>query len=712
MRRLISLLLAIAAGFAFWLAFPDVGWWPFNLVGCALLWAAFEVAAAPLPATAGSTVPVIAGSTSPVIAGSTSPVIAGSSSPVIAGSSSPVIAGSTSPVIAGSTRNLTTMLPSRLGSHQHGLRPGWCALLGLVAGCVFFGPHVWWAQIATAYIPWVALVLLQAAFFAALGALWAFTRRIPLVANSIWWQALAFAVLFTGVEQWRSSIPFGGFPWGRLAWSVAGAPTGRAAWLGASVLVTFILAYAAMLLVTAICQFRRLHRDALPNSWMRQAGDGQPGHLDRLRTPLEPTRVNWLGYRITKAPPWLAGLGAITAAAALLFGPLLLPLPHDPRNLAQVADPPVTTYVDRGDRVAWVDAGMRTAEHGTLRVGIAQGNVPGRAEAEFNAGPVFENHLNETYQLAQDTETRIARIESGENNWVWGATNVLSAANEGYDVIVWPENAAAWDPTQWPAVAAAMDDAAEAVGAPILIGSMEYPDAGGRYNVMLLWDAEQGVISRYAKQRPAPFGEFIPFRTVARMITDQVDRLPVDMIAAVNPPIIDVPMAGGEQIEGTPFRLFPTVSGFRTLPEVPMGVGICFEVAYDDIFIDAARRDAEVIIVPTNNASFGVTPQSTQQLQMTQMQAITTGKAAVQISTVGVSGVFTPDGKLVARTGLFAPDRISALLPLRTTRTPAVELGMGPARVFQGLAIALPIIGWLCWHDAKKTSELVVRQTN
>jgi len=674
MKRLLSLILAAAAGFAFWLAFPDVGWWPFTLIGVALLWAAFELAPSQpvVEATQSTGNPAIAGLSRNL----TAPIktTAHKQSPVVEAAQS-----TGNPVIAGLTRNLTA--PTKTEASK--LRPGWCALLGLVTGAVFFGPHVWWAEIATALVPWIALVLLQAAFFAAFGALWALTRRIPFIAQSMWWQALAFAVLYTGVEQWRSSVPFGGFPWGRLAWAVAGAPTGRAAWLGASVLVTFILAYAAMLLVTAI---RLLIQ-----------------HLKT--TSYQTTRINWQGYRVRKAPDWLAALGATSAAAALLLGPLLLPLPHDPRNLPKVENPPVTAYVDRGDRVAWVDAGMLTAEHGSLRVGIAQGNVPGRAEAEFNAGPVFQNHLNETYLLAQDATTRAARLEADDVPWVPGATNFLSPENEGYDVIIWPENAAAWDPTRWPAVAAAMDDAAEAVGAPILIGSMEYPDDGGRYNVMLLWEARQGVISRYAKQRPAPFGEFIPFRTIARMITDQVDRLPVDMIAAVNPPIIDVPMAGGEQIEGTPFRLFPTVWGHRMLPEVPMGVGICFEVAYDDIFIDAARRDAEVIIVPTNNASFGVTPQSTQQLQMTQMQAITTGKAAVQISTVGVSGVFTPDGKMVARTGLYVPDRISALLPLRTTHTPAVELGMWPARLFQALALALPIIGLA--HRRRSTTPVV-----
>lgn len=667
MRRLISLLLAVVAGFAFWLAFPDVGWWPCVLVGCGLLWLAFDL----VPARCFSV-----------------------------GAADQCAVVETSRPEHAVVESYSAVEPvRRTGLETNPPAPGWCALLGFITGAVFFGPHVWWAEIATALVPWIALVLLQAVFFAALGFLWAFTRRIPLIARSVWWQALVFAVLFTGVEQWRSSIPFGGFPWGRLAWSVAGAPTGRAAWLGASVLVTFILAYAATLIVTAIRYLLARSPIATTNS-SQVAVPQRTGAIASAQQILVTEAVWNTDHETTSSrrSTWLPAIAAFVTAAALLFGPLLLPLPHDPRYLTVVPDPPVTTLVETGDRVAWVDAGVRSAENGVLRVGIAQGNVPGRAEAAYNAGPVFQNHLQETYQLAEDAAARAER--SSLSN-----ATVDQAAAEGYDVIVWPENAAAWDPVQWPAVASALDQAANTVGAPILIGSMEYPEDGGRYNVMLLWDAQQGVISRYAKQRPAPFGEFIPFRTFARMITDQVDRLPVDMIAATNPPIIGVPISPEPWLDLAPTDPFndsePIIGTV-----VPMGVGICFEVAYDDIFIDAARRGAQVIMVPTNNASFGVTPQSTQQLQMSKMQAITTGKATVQISTVGVSGVFTPDGKLVARTGLFVPDRISALLPLRTSLTPAVVLGMWPARIFQTLALALPILGLFLGRKFTPVSRL------
>jgi len=526
-------------------------------------------------------------------------------------------------------------------------RPGWNALLGFTVGLVFFGPHVWWAAIATAIVPWVALVLLQAVFWAALGILWTWTARFAWVKNGPWWQALTFAALFTGVEQWRSAVPFGGFPWGRLAWSVAYATPGRIAWLGGSVLVTFVLTLAANLVaITAVAVYRARRWPSQIAAQTSSDGELANEVLDQqtLRRP-QVTAVNGM---------------PLIAALLLLILPRWLPLPQTP------AAPPVQLPTD--NRGQWVDAGIWTNEAGVLQVGLAQGNVvdPGLPGPE-NADAVFRSHLDATQLLADDVQSR--QLSSTSPPLV---DHFGQVAGPWYDIVIWPENSAAWDPARWPQIADALDFYADVVGAPIMIGSMEYPESGGRYNVMLLWEDGVGTTARYAKRRPAPFGEYIPLRSFARMITDQVDRLPIDMLAADNPPIMAwySPRLGRSVI---------------------LGVGICFEVAYDEIFINAVRQGAEVIIVPTNNASFGVTAQSTQQLQMTAMQAITTGRAAVQISTVGVSGVFTPDGRLVAVTNLWEQDWISALLPLRTTITPAVRMGELPGLLFQVLAIALPL---------------------
>ncbi|MFE7509369.1 apolipoprotein N-acyltransferase [Promicromonospora sp. NPDC057488] len=492
----------------------------------------------------------------------------------------------------------------------------WNLLMGFLFGLAFFLPHLWWAHESTETAPWIALSTLEALFLGAFGALWTWARRAPFVRRRGWRLAAVFAVLFVAVEQWRAEIPFGGFPWGRLAWAMAGAPTGRAAWLGGTVAVSLLVAFTGALLALAVAAVVRVVRDT--------AGTQEGAAADAPRPGADVGRA----------------VGALALGAVVVLVPLVLPVP------TSASAGPVET--PEGNEV--YDAGSDLAEDGQLWAGAVQGDVgePGLG-AFANRAEVLNNHLEGTYVLAEDY--------AGE-----------------LDVVLWPENGSDLDPQTSSDVADGLDAASAAVGAPILVGAQEFPESGGRYNVSLLWQARQGVIGRYAKQHPAPFGEYIPLRSVLRIFSDQVDRVTTDMIAGVNPPVVDVPSRLGQ-------------GAYR------LGTVICFEVAYDEIVRDAVEEGAQVLVIPTNNASFGFTAESTQQLAMSRLQAITTGRAAVQISTVGVSAVITPDGSVVRRTGLFTADEFVVNLPLRSSVTPAVAAGYWPGWVVGALAVLLVVAG-------------------
>jgi len=454
----------------------------------------------------------------------------------------------------------------------------WGFLVGLVWGLAFFLPHLWWANYATETVPWVALSLMEACFVAVVGAAWVVVRRWSWLRRHPVRQAVAFAVLFVAVEQTRTEVPFGGFPWGRLAFSQADSPLARSAWLGGEVLVSLLVALAGSLLAVAVLA------------------------LVRRRDPVGGAVV------------------PLAVAGALVAAPLLVPL--DTR-----------------------------AEAGTLAVGAVQGNVGEPGLGSFaNRAEVLNNHLQGTLAL-------LDQVEPGD-----------------LDVVLWPENGSDLDPQTTPDVAAAVDDVAREVGAPILVGAQEYPESGGRYNVSLLWEPGAGVVDRYAKQHPAPFGEYIPLRSLLRVFSDQVDRVSIDMIPGTGTGVVDL---------ASP-RLGRTV---------PLGVVICFEVAYDVLVRDAVHAGAEVLVVPTNNASFGSTAESTQQLAMSRLRAVSTGRATVQVSTVGVSGVIAPDGTLLRSTELFTADQMIADLPLRTSLTPAVRAGAVPGVVVELLALGLLAAG-------------------
>ena len=291
------------------------------------------------------------------------------------------------------------------------------------------------------------------------------------------------------------------------------------------------------------------------------------------------------------------------------------------------------------------------ASDGRLRVAAVQGNVPNRGLDSFSqAREVLRNHV-------AGTEALLTEVGPGD-----------------LDIVLWPENSSDIDPTSDGAAAEMIDGAARAVDAPILVGTDNYPESGGRLNRSLLWDSSQGPLDSYDKRRPAPFAEYIPMRGIARRFSDAVDRVRTDMIGGEGVGVIDLE---SERLGRT----------------VPLGVGICFEVAYDDLIRDAAEAGAELLVIPTNNANFGLTDESTQQLAMSQLRAIEHGRATVQISTVGVSAVISPAGVVSQRTGLFTAEQMIATVPLRSELTPATRFGDEVSWALRGLAAAAVLAG-------------------
>ncbi|HEX2772246.1 MAG TPA: apolipoprotein N-acyltransferase [Micromonosporaceae bacterium] len=136
-----------------------------------------------------------------------------------------------------------------LSAAAHRRRLGSGALLGLLTGLVFFLPLLAWTNLHLDALPWLLLSGLEAAYIALLGLLVALVS--PLVDRWRWsWPAVT-ALLWVGQEALRDRTPFGGFPWGRLAFSQGDSPLLRLAALGGAPLVSAGVALAGGLLVAA-----------------------------------------------------------------------------------------------------------------------------------------------------------------------------------------------------------------------------------------------------------------------------------------------------------------------------------------------------------------------------------------------------------------------------------------------------------------------------
>jgi apolipoprotein N-acyltransferase len=129
--------------------------------------------------------------------------------------------------------------------HRRRLRAG--AGLGLVTGLVLFFPLLDWTRLAAGWLPWALLSLAQAGYLALLGLACAWLSPLVDRRRALWPPLLG--LLWVTQEALRDRAPFGGFPWGRLAFSQGDAPTLRLAVYGGAPLVTFAVGAAGGALV-------------------------------------------------------------------------------------------------------------------------------------------------------------------------------------------------------------------------------------------------------------------------------------------------------------------------------------------------------------------------------------------------------------------------------------------------------------------------------
>ena len=116
--------------------------------------------------------------------------------------------------------------------------------IGTAFGTVFMLALLPWLQVIGTDA-WIALSLLEALFYGVAGTATVVVLRLP--AWPVW-----AATVWVGVEQLRSAVPFGGFPWGRLAFATADTPVADAMAYVGSAGTTFLVALLGTTLAWAV----------------------------------------------------------------------------------------------------------------------------------------------------------------------------------------------------------------------------------------------------------------------------------------------------------------------------------------------------------------------------------------------------------------------------------------------------------------------------
>ncbi len=431
---------------------------------------------------------------------------------------------------------------------------------GGVSGAVFFALLMPWLRVIGDEA-WVGLSLYCGAWIALVGLGTALVTRLR------WWP-IAVPLLWVLEEALRDRIPWGGYPWGRLAFSQAEAPYAWISRIGGLPLLTFWVAALATLLLAAVLELRRNRR------------------------------------------------ASVLALVVLL----------------------VLVVVGRGFAL------YEPKPQGSAVVAVVQGGTPQMGMGAMDVRrQVLDNHVNQTLALAED---------------------VAAGKTRQPQLVIWPENSSDLDPFTDASAAAEIQKAADAVNAPILVGAVANVPGQPQslWNIGIVWNPGTGPAQRYAKTHLVPFGEFIPMRDLIGSWFADFQRISRDFVPGTKPGVME---AGGIRI----------------------GDIICFEVAYDDIPRDVLNAGAQLLVVQTNNATYGATSQPDQQLSIERLRAIESAGDLAVATTTGITALIDSNGTTVQRLNSGETGYLVGDVDLLGSRTLSTILGAWPEVLLSVLGV-------------------------
>ncbi len=224
------------------------------------------------------------------------------------------------------------------------------------------------------------------------------------------------------------------------------------------------------------------------------------------------------------------------------------------------------------------------------------------------------------------------------------------AAQQGAELVAWPETAVPGAPDADPELAERLAGLARETGTTLVVGAVGVEptedDAPPRLFDSAFVITEQGLQDRYDKAHLVPFGEYLPLRGllgrfVRAIATGSAGR---DVTAGGGPRAVRVPLRRGE---------------------VRLGLPVCFELLFPDLMRRFAADGAQALIALTNDAWYGRTGAPYQFLAITALRAAESGLWIARAANTGASARIDGRGRVRSRTAIFESEVLVGAVPLR-----------------------------------------------
>ena len=244
------------------------------------------------------------------------------------------------------------------------------------------------------------------------------------------------------------------------------------------------------------------------------------------------------------------------------------------------------------------------------------------------------------------------------------------------DIVLWPENAI--DVNRQPFAESFAADLVRAeasrLNVPFVVGVTEDAEfvydieTGNFVNAQYVIMPDGDVVDRYVKVIKVPFGEYIPFRSLLESLGAPTRLIPKDAISGKGPAVVDV-------------------KGVATF-----GVVISWEVFFGSRSRDAVTSGGEIIINPTNGASYTWTILQSQQVASSKLRAVETGRWVIQVAPTGFSATVDPSGNVLEQSDISEQTLLYSTPMRRTGTTLYTRIGGAPFAVAALLLVIIPMM--------------------
>lgn len=266
------------------------------------------------------------------------------------------------------------------------------------------------------------------------------------------------------------------------------------------------------------------------------------------------------------------------------------------------------------------------------------------------------------------------------------------AAEQGAEVVIWPEGSPACDINaivkgdngKFDSLKDHLSALAQELGITVISGNfiIDQENKTMHNSLSVFYPDGDSDIGAYSKRKLVPFGEYVPMREVIELV------LPV---------LTQLNYFASDSTPGTESTSFGATSKDDAIKIGPM---ICFDSIYEKMGLDTARAGAQIMMVTSNDSWFYDSRALNMHHSQNILRAVEQGKYTISCGNTGISSIVTDKGDIVEQIPIYTEGYVLGTVYPSSART--LYSYVGNLFVYLCIAFAVASFGSEIYFKKKK----------